>query len=342
MRPSAARPLALAVGIALLTSAACRNPEPPAPATSPSPSPKAASFCDLVPRAANQALEHLGTRGGWFEVYRVQEGVFALAEPYQFQEVISYLLVGEKQALLFDSGLGIAPIAPVVRGLTDLPVTVLNSHTHFDHTGGNAEFERVLAMDTGYTRANQRGFPHAALQGEVVPEALCRSLPEGFEPATYGTRTWKAQRYVRDGHQIDLGGRILEILHIPGHTPDAVALHDRANGLLFTGDSFYEGTIWLFVPETDLAAYARSVDRVAALVPRLERVLPAHNGASAAPGRLLELQSAVRAIREGRAKGQDGERGQVTFTFEPFSILTSKDALAGRSGPTGGSGLTPP
>ena len=55
-----------------------------------------------------------------------------------------------------------------------------------------------------------------------------------------------------------LGDRLLEIIATPGHTPDAIALLDKQNGLLFTGDSFYVGPIWLFRPETDLDAYVES------------------------------------------------------------------------------------
>jgi glyoxylase-like metal-dependent hydrolase (beta-lactamase superfamily II) len=275
-------------------------------------------------------------------VYEVRPGVFALVEPYQFQEVISYLVLGEREALLFDTGMGIGPIARVVKELTSLPVTVLNSHTHFDHVGGNADFERVLALDTPYTRANLRGFPPASLRGEVADEALCRGLPPGFEAAAYHTRAWTAARFVADGHRVDLGGRVLEVLHVPGHTPDAVALLDRAAGLLFTGDTFYEGPIWLFVPETDLAAYARSVARLTALVPGLTRLLPAHNAAGAPPERLLSVGPALAALRGGRVPGTPGEGGQVTFTFEGFSIVTSRDALAGKTDSTrGGSGLPP-
>ena len=301
-------------------------------------------WCDELPRPANQALERIGLRAGWFEVYKVAEGVFAIAEPYQFQEVISYLIVGTREALLFDSGLGMVPIAPVVKELTKLPVTVLNSHTHFDHVGGNAEFERVLALDTAYTRANRGGFSHEALLGEVAPEAFCRPLPAGIDAAAYHSRPWTATAFIQDAHRIDLGGRTLDVLASPGHTPDAVALFDDRAGLLFTGDTFYEGTVWLFVPETSLAAYAASVNRLAALVPRLKKVLPAHNGASAAPERLTELREAVATMRSRPDSGKVTGEGQVTFAFEHFSILTSRKALAGFTGPAdkGGSGLSGP
>src|SRR5216684_8250228 len=95
-------------------------------------------WCKKHPRPAYSKLERVPTADPWFEVYRIRSGVFAIYEPHQFEEVISYLILGERRALLFDTGLGVGAISQVVRQLTPLPVTVLNSHTHFDHTGGNA------------------------------------------------------------------------------------------------------------------------------------------------------------------------------------------------------------
>jgi len=321
-----------------LCFAACQSKPAPAVVASPG------RWCDSLPRPVYKTLERVPVRDDWFEVYRVAEGVFAISEPFQFQEVISYLVLGSKEALLFDTGMGMAPIAPVVKELTALPVTVLNSHTHFDHVGGNAEFARVLAMDTPYTRANTRGFAHEALKGEVAPEAFCRMPPAGFDAGAYRTRPWTATAFIKDGYRIDLGGRWLEVLHVPGHTPDAVAVLDAGGGLLLTGDTFYESTIWLVAPETDLAAYEASVDRLAALVPRLKKLLPAHNGAVAAPQRLLELREAVAGVRSGRSSGKVTDQGGILFALGPFSILTSPEALAGGTdslGQGGGSGLPP-
>src|SRR5262249_40618986 len=149
--------------------------------------------------------------------------------------------------------------------LTSMPIEVLNSHTHYDHVGGNAEFDRILAMDTPYTRANERGFPHSELAGEVAPESFCHGPPPGADTAAVRTRPWRPARIIADQDTVDLGGRVLEIFHVPGHTPDALALFDRAGGLLFTGDSYYDGAVWLYVPETDLDAYDRSMTRLAAL-----------------------------------------------------------------------------
>ena len=304
----------------------------------------ATRWCDLLPRPGNARLERVSLADDWFVVYRAGDGVFAICEPHQFQEVISYLIVGSRSALLFDTGLGIGKITGIVNELTRLPVTALNSHTHFDHVGGNADFGRILAMDTAYTRANARGFSPERVQGEIAPAALCRGLPAGFDAAGYRTRPFTPTQFIKDGHTIDLGGRRLTVLHVPGHTPDAVALVDSAAGLLFTGDSFYEGTIWLYVPETDLAAFAASVDRMAAMVPKLKTLHPSHNVAVSAPVFLSRLKVAIGQVRSGQVKGAETDNRQITFSFEGFKILTSSAALAGRKGDLtrGGSGLDVP
>jgi glyoxylase-like metal-dependent hydrolase (beta-lactamase superfamily II) len=217
---------------------------------------------------------------------------------------------------------------------------VLNSHTHYDHTGGNAAFDSILAVNTAYTDGNAHGFRHDLLKGEVAPESFCAPTPTGFDPSAYAVQKWTPTQRISDGERLDLGGRQLHILQVPGHTPDATALLDSASGYLWTGDSFYEGPIWLFVEETDWAAYARSVDRLAALVPSLTKLFPSHNVASSDPALLLQLQRAVRDVRSGKVQPTQGNGDQVTFDFGAFSFLTSKRALAGHeTPPVSGSGL---
>src|SRR5262245_56795653 len=142
-------------------------------------------WCRKLPRAEYKNLERVTVKSDWFEVYRVRPGVFAIYEPHQYEEVISYLILGSQRALLFDTGLGIGNIREVVDQLTRLPITVLNSHTHIDHIGGNSQFSVILGTDTAYTRANTRGASHAELEEIVRPERLCGSWPAGFKPESY-------------------------------------------------------------------------------------------------------------------------------------------------------------
>ncbi len=276
-------------------------------------------WCRQLPRPQYKTLERVKVNDDWFEVYRIHAGVFAIYEPKQFEEVISYLIVGSKRALLFDTGLGVGRISEVVRQLTKLPITVLNSHTHFDHTGGNAEFQDILGMDTDYTRRSAEGGLDPFARDLLEPERLCGTPPKGVHgPAP--TRAFHITRFIHDGEPIDLGGRVLEVVATPGHTPDSLCLADRTNGLLFTGDTFYLGPIYLFMEETDFEAYAKSVQRLAALAPALDLVLTAHNVPAAQPEQLTKLAEAVRKIRAGEAVAKTVE-GRREYDFGEFSLL---------------------
>ncbi|HYK50546.1 MAG TPA: MBL fold metallo-hydrolase, partial [Terriglobales bacterium] len=235
----------------------------------------------------------------WFEVYKVAPAVFAIYEPHQSEEPISYLIVGGKKAALFDTGMGISDLKKVTGEITSLPILVLNSHTHDDHVGDNWQFDAVYAMDTDFTRQNAKGSRQDA-QEEIAPDQICGALPKGFNPKTYATRPWKITSYIHGGDRIDLGGRTLEVLATPGHTPDAISLLDRANGLLFTGDTYYPATIWLYRPETDFDAYDASIRRLAALAPQIKTVLGQHNIPVAPPAVLARLVPAFEAVRAGK------------------------------------------
>lgn len=279
-------------------------------------------WCKTLPRPGYKNLERVAVDSNWFEVYRMRPDVFAIYEPHQYEEVISYLILGSKRALLFDTGLGIGDIKKVVAALTQLPVTVLNSHTHFDHIGDNWEFGDILGEDTPFTRQNEAGATHAQLSDTVIPERLCGSLPAGFQPDKYAIPAFKITHFVKDGDMIDLGDRQLEVLQTPGHTPDTLCLFDGKNRLLFTGDTFYAGPIFLYVPETNIDDYQRSVERLAKLAPQLELLLPSHNFPAAKPEMLERLAKAFQQVRSGKAKFQrNGDRRE--YVFDGFSILTA-------------------
>jgi glyoxylase-like metal-dependent hydrolase (beta-lactamase superfamily II) len=197
---------------------------------------------------------------------------------------------------------------------------VLNSHTHDDHVGGNWQFTFIYGMDTAFTRTNARGSSEDA-QAEIAPDQLCGDLPKNFDPKSYQTKPWHISLFVHDGFKINLGGRTLEILSTPGHTPDAISLIDRENGLLFTGDTYYPAPIWLYRPETDLDAYVSSVKRLAALAPQLKLVLGAHNIPVAQPDVLSKLVEAIQAVRSGQGTVKPEGEGKAIHSFGGFDFL---------------------
>jgi len=276
-------------------------------------------WCRNLPRPAYKSLEQVTQPDDWFEVYRIRPGVFAIYEPHQSEEVISYLIVGRQRALMFDTGLGISDIKQVVQRLTSFPVSVLNSHTHNDHVSGNWQFTDIYGMDTDFTRKNAQGSRDDA-QAEIAPGELCGPLPAGFDAKNYSTKPFAITHWLHDGDGIDLGGRKLIVVATPGHTPDAISLLDEANGLLFTGDTYYPGTIWLYRPETDLGAYEKSLERMIALAPKVRLLLPAHNVPVAEPTELPKLLHAFRQVRSGKVKPeQQGEKR--IYKAEGFSFL---------------------
>jgi glyoxylase-like metal-dependent hydrolase (beta-lactamase superfamily II) len=278
-----------------------------------------AEWCKNLPRPAYSKLERVPTADPWFELYRIRPGVFAIYEPHQLEEVISYLIVGGNRAVLFDTGMGISNIQAVVAGLTKLPVSVVNSHTHNDHVGDNWRFSDIYGMDTDFTRTNARGSKEDA-QAELAPDEICGALPAGFDAKAYATKPFRITHWLHDGDKIDLGGRTLQVIGTPGHTPDAIALLDEKNGLLFTGDSFYLGPIYLYRPETDLDAYVASMQKLAALAPHLQLLLPSHNTPVADPGYLPKAVAAMRQVRRGEVKPV-AKDGKHEYMFEGFSFL---------------------
>jgi glyoxylase-like metal-dependent hydrolase (beta-lactamase superfamily II) len=290
------------------------------PFSTPSQQSNKPDWCKPLPRPEYKLLERVLPTEPWFEVYKIAPGVYAIYEPHQAEEVISYLIVGHKQALLFDTGMGIASIRNIVSRLTSRPVVVLNSHTHDDHVGGNWQFPYVLGMDTSFTRTNAKGSREDA-QAEITSDQICGELPKTFNPKTYATKPWHISLFVHDGFKINLGGRTIEIIATPGHTPDAISLIDRENGLLFTGDTYYPAPIWLFRPETDLDAYVASVKRLAALAPQLQLVLGAHNIPVAKPDVLPELVADIESVRAGKIKPEPASDGKALYKVGTITFL---------------------
>ena len=277
-------------------------------------------WCRALPRSEYKHLRRVPISDSWFEVYQVAPDVFAIYEPRQAEETISYLIVGHTKVLLFDTGMGIGDLKSLTGSLTPLPIIVLNSHTHNDHVGDNWQFSTVHSMDTAFSRKNALGSRDDA-QAEIGPGQICGTLPSGFDPKSYATRPWHIAAYIHDGDRFDLGGRTIEVIATPGHTPDAISLIDRGNGLLFSGDTYYPAPIWLFRPETNLDDYAASIRRLAALAPELKLVLGAHNIPVASPAVLAQLVAAFDQVRAGKIPAVPAEDGKVLYKVGGISFL---------------------
>ena len=279
------------------------------------------NWWDKLPRPEWSAFERIDQDQDWFEVYRVAEGIFAIYEPGQFEEVISFLITGEDRALLFDTGLGIGDMKRVVKQLTDLDIVVLNSHTHYDHIGGNHQFDTIWARNTDYTLGRAAGGPPEAVAAFLKEGWVWKQLPEGFNAEDFRSRSFAISRFVDESDVIDLGGRQLEILNTPGHAPDAICLLDRANRLLLTGDSFYLATLYTHLEGSDFLDYAKTAERLAGLAGNIDAALTSHNVPVVAPRYLTALGEAFAAIEDGTADDYVMTDGFREYRFDGFSII---------------------
>ena len=186
---------------------------------------------------------------------RVAEGV-TLLKGMDFECCI-WLIEGRERALLVDTGLGVDGLRAEVEALTKLPYDVVNTHGHGDHSGGNWLFDRVY------------------LHGAAAPDAAAAldmtalvASPEELADIRQGMAERPTElRFLREGAVFDLGGRRLEVLETPGHTPGDLTFFDRESGLLFSGDSMVQSMdVLLVVPQTvSVARWTESLRKLAAL-----------------------------------------------------------------------------
>lgn len=279
------------------------------------------NWWDALPRASWSRFERVASGQPWFEVYRVRESIFAIYEPGHFEEVISYLILGSERAVLFDTGLGIGDIESLASELTDLPVMVINSHSHYDHIGGNHAFEEVLGAQTDYSDARQAGLAHEAVAAFVADGWLAPPVPVWFDTAAYRIHPFRRSGSLIDGQTVSLGDRELHVVITPGHSPDSLCLYDPTQRVLFTGDTFYPAPLYTHVDGSDFDAYRASAKRLAALAPGIDRLMPGHNETDLSPEYLARMHAAFEQIAagEGVFEVTDGVR---EYPFEGFSILT--------------------
>jgi glyoxylase-like metal-dependent hydrolase (beta-lactamase superfamily II) len=278
-----------------------------------------------LPRPSWGRFDQVKQSQDWFEVYEVRPDVFAIYESGQWEEVISYLIVGSEKAVLFDTGLGIGDLKKLTSEITSLQPIVINSHTHIDHVGGNYQFQQIYGTDTDFTLANAKGKSHEDVMEILAEGAVWKPLPSGFSPEKYVSHPFSITKAIHHGEKLDLGGRTLEILFTPGHTPDSVCLLDRKNRLLFTGDTFYPAPIYVNTPGSDFSQFVKSVAYLAELQEDVDFLLTGHNETLLASDYLSRLKQASIAIESNKAQFVNKDQFRE-YQFDGFSILT-KPAL---------------
>jgi hydroxyacylglutathione hydrolase len=241
------------------------------------------------------------TETSWFSTREIGPDTWAIDDCRQ--DVI-YLVCGEERALLIDTGWGVGDLPGLVAALTSLPVTVVNTHGHPDHTFGNGQFARVhiAGEDAAFVRDPPTYETRRWIWGLLLP----KPRPIAFD--SWALSAAETVVSIGDGHTFDLGGRQIEAISVPGHTSGSIALLDRETRALFAGDNILSGAIWLHLDEsTPLSVFRASLQRLQGLE-TFDAILPAHGKLAALPLSrrvLYDLCRGIDRILEGTLVGRE-------------------------------------
>lgn len=207
----------------------------------------------------------------WFETRGLDDGVTLIIEPHVHPvwQANIFHVRGRDRDLLVDAGLGVGLLRPAVEALSDHVVIAFATHRHVDHVGGLWEFDDRIAheADAGDIAVPERSMSLRSRDhpwmGSVEDEYLISALPHaGYDPGGYRQVPVAIGRTVGEGDVIDLGDRVFEVMHLPGHTPGSLGLLEESTGTLFTGDAIYDGEIFDFLPESNVPEYITTMERL--------------------------------------------------------------------------------
>ena len=227
-----------------------------------------------------------------YRLERLDDRTCRIVEYDASASVYMYLLAGDREAVLIDSGFGTNPLDKICGALTDRPVSVVLTHAHADHIGGCGRFERVLLheADAPLYRLHGAGELRRRFTGD--PLYPVRERPELFagEPV------------------LDLGGRTVRVLETPGHTVGSVCLLDVERRRLFAGDSCCRAHVLLQMEySAGLEAFAGSMRKLLDHGGGYDEIWPGHHAVPVGKEIPRQFLEAAEGLLNGTLRGSAAE-----------------------------------
>lgn len=240
-----------------------------------------------------------------------------------------YLLLGEDRALLIDTGFGRCKLDEAIKSITDLPVTVVNTHGHYDHVGNNALFDDIYMSEKDFELYAYYAKPETLdwVYGQV-PFIFRHFMRQEIE-IVKSHEPVPVKPLPPEGY-FDLGGRTITFFETPGHTPGSICLYDEGTHWLFVGDT--AGTLLNLPLSLSVETYLESVEIINAFIEenQVAAIYPGHMPIARDPSIFRSFEQACKDIISGDISDKDMEKGEhtvdgVTINFYPNMILKSDE-----------------
>ena len=168
----------------------------------------------------------------------------------EFDMASLFLLVGTERAMLIDTGMGVGDLRGAVEQITDLPLTVVITHNHPDHTANARQFEEIWIHPKEVDRPIPFPLEIRRRDVELITMRQRGRLPSAYTMFNlYGfdverdlidpsDRPMPVLHDLYNGQELDLGGgRVVTAYECPGHAPGEMIFLDRQTRSLFAGDA---------------------------------------------------------------------------------------------------------
>ena len=210
----------------------------------------------------------------WFKATKINETAWRIADG-DIDNI--YLIEGRDSALLIDTGMGAADLNLFLKTITVLPVIVVNTHSHPDHSGGNHQFAKVHAQPADFDMLRLFGSPK--MRQQIMTQMGASRVPDSLRFHVRDSLFYPLLVPVKDGQVFDLGDRKIEVVHVPGHTPGSICLLDRKDKVLYTGDN--DNTlVWLHPQDAlPLEVYLKSLQKLQQRKKEFNTLFPGHGEA---------------------------------------------------------------
>lgn len=183
----------------------------------------------------------------YFTDYKISKRVIHIKDRLG---MFSSLILGRNEAVLFDTASGTGDLKRHIADITDLPVTVINSHGHFDHVGGNYQFKEILIHPEDMKLAEKHSSPE-------IRRMLKKQL-NAEETVEINTENIKLKPLKEDSI-FDLGGTTLTAVHLPGHTGGSCGLLLMEENLLLSGDAATPVMCMFFPESCNMSVYMETL-----------------------------------------------------------------------------------